>query len=28
VGNAVTVEDERRKLELIVRTAGRVWGHA
>lgn len=26
VGNAVTVEDERRKLEVIVRTAERVWG--
>jgi 5-methyltetrahydropteroyltriglutamate--homocysteine methyltransferase len=26
VGNALTIEDERRKLELIVRTAERVWG--
>ena len=26
VGNAVTVEDERRKLGAIVRTAARVWG--
>ena len=26
VGNAVTVEDERRKLEVIVKTAERVWG--
>jgi 5-methyltetrahydropteroyltriglutamate--homocysteine methyltransferase len=26
VGNAVTVEDERRKLELIATTARRVWG--
>jgi 5-methyltetrahydropteroyltriglutamate--homocysteine methyltransferase len=28
VGNAISVDDERRKLEVIVRTAGRVWGHA
>ncbi len=26
VGNALTVEDERRKLEVIARTARRVWG--
>ena len=26
VGNAITVEDERRKLELIATTARRVWG--
>ena len=26
VGNALTVEDERRKLELVVETARRVWG--
>jgi 5-methyltetrahydropteroyltriglutamate--homocysteine methyltransferase len=26
VGNAVTVDDERRKLATIVRTAERVWG--
>jgi 5-methyltetrahydropteroyltriglutamate--homocysteine methyltransferase len=26
VGNALTVEDERAKLELITRTAARVWG--
>ena len=26
VGNAITVEDERRKLELIAVTAQRVWG--
>jgi 5-methyltetrahydropteroyltriglutamate--homocysteine methyltransferase len=28
VGNAVTLDDERRKLEVIVRTAARVWGRA
>jgi 5-methyltetrahydropteroyltriglutamate--homocysteine methyltransferase len=28
VGNAITVDDERRKLEVIVRTAKRVWGRA
>jgi 5-methyltetrahydropteroyltriglutamate--homocysteine methyltransferase len=28
VGNAISVEDERRKLGVIVRTAERVWGHA
>jgi hypothetical protein len=27
VGNALSVDDERRKRELIVRTAERVWGH-
>lgn len=26
VGNRLTVEDERRKLETIVETAGLVWG--
>ena len=26
VGNAITVEDERRKLELVATTARRVWG--
>jgi len=26
VGNRITVEDERRKLETIARTAERVWG--
>ena len=26
VGNALTVEDERRKLEVIARTARRIWG--
>ena len=26
VGNAITVEDERRKLELVANTARRVWG--
>ena len=26
VGNALTVEDERRKLEVIARTAQRIWG--
>jgi 5-methyltetrahydropteroyltriglutamate--homocysteine methyltransferase len=25
-GNPLTVDDERRKLELVVRTARRVWG--
>ena len=25
VGNRITVEDERRKLEVIARTAARVW---
>ena len=25
VGNRITAEDQRRKLELITRTAGRVW---
>jgi 5-methyltetrahydropteroyltriglutamate--homocysteine methyltransferase len=25
-GNLLTVDDERRKLELVVRTAQRVWG--
>jgi 5-methyltetrahydropteroyltriglutamate--homocysteine methyltransferase len=28
IGNALGVEDERRKLETIVRTAARVWGGA
>ncbi len=26
VGNRVTVEDEKRKLDLIVQTAREVWG--
>ena len=26
VGNAITVEDEQRKLRTIVETAGRIWG--
>jgi 5-methyltetrahydropteroyltriglutamate--homocysteine methyltransferase len=26
VGNLITVDDERRKLELVTSTAGRVWG--
>ncbi len=26
VGNALTINDQRRKLELVVRTAERVWG--
>jgi 5-methyltetrahydropteroyltriglutamate--homocysteine methyltransferase len=26
VGNALSVEDERRKLEVIARTAERIWG--
>ena len=26
VGNRITVEDEKRKLEVIVETARRVWG--
>ena len=25
-GNLLTVDDERRKLELVVETARRVWG--
>jgi 5-methyltetrahydropteroyltriglutamate--homocysteine methyltransferase len=28
VGNAISVDDERRKLEVIVRTAEAVWGRA
>jgi 5-methyltetrahydropteroyltriglutamate--homocysteine methyltransferase len=28
LGNALSVDDERHKLELIVRTAGLVWGEA
>src|SRR5919106_1621082 len=28
VGNAISVDDERRKLEVIVRTAETVWGRA
>jgi len=27
-GNAVTPDDQRRKLELVVETAGAVWGNA
>ena len=26
IGNAITFEDQRRKLELVVRTAKDVWG--
>jgi len=26
LGNALTVDDERRKLAVIARTAGRIWG--
>jgi 5-methyltetrahydropteroyltriglutamate--homocysteine methyltransferase len=26
IGNAVTVDDERRKLATIVRAANRIWG--
>jgi 5-methyltetrahydropteroyltriglutamate--homocysteine methyltransferase len=26
IGNAITVEDEERKLRTIVETAQRVWG--
>jgi 5-methyltetrahydropteroyltriglutamate--homocysteine methyltransferase len=25
-GNPVTIDDEKRKLELVVRLADRVWG--
>jgi len=25
-GNQLTVDDERRKLELVVSTAGEIWG--
>jgi 5-methyltetrahydropteroyltriglutamate--homocysteine methyltransferase len=25
-GNQLTVDDERRKLELVVRTASEIWG--
>ncbi len=25
-GNPVTIDDQRRKLELVVRLADRVWG--
>jgi 5-methyltetrahydropteroyltriglutamate--homocysteine methyltransferase len=28
LGNPVTIDDERRKLELVVRTAQSVWGSA
>jgi 5-methyltetrahydropteroyltriglutamate--homocysteine methyltransferase len=28
LGNPVTIDDEKRKLELIVRVATSVWGHA
>jgi 5-methyltetrahydropteroyltriglutamate--homocysteine methyltransferase len=28
LGNALTEDDQRRKLELIVQTAGEVWGEA
>ena len=26
LGNALTVEDERRKLEVVASTARRIWG--
>ena len=26
LGNLITVDDERRKLELVASTAARVWG--
>ena len=26
IGNRISVEDEKRKLSVIVETAGRVWG--
>jgi len=26
LGNLVTVDDERRKLDLVVSVAGQVWG--
>lgn len=25
-GNLITVDDERRKLDLVVSVAGQVWG--
>ena len=28
VGNAITLEDEKRKLTVIVETARRVWGES
>jgi 5-methyltetrahydropteroyltriglutamate--homocysteine methyltransferase len=28
LGNPVTIEDERTKLELVVKTAESVWGSA
>lgn len=28
LGNPVTIDDERRKLELVVKTARAVWGSA
>ena len=27
LGNALTVEEEKRKLELVVSTARKVWGN-
>ena len=27
-GNKITVDDERRKLELVVKTAQDIWGEA
>jgi 5-methyltetrahydropteroyltriglutamate--homocysteine methyltransferase len=27
IGNPLSVDDERRKLELVVKVAGDVWGH-
>jgi 5-methyltetrahydropteroyltriglutamate--homocysteine methyltransferase len=26
LGNLITVDDERRKLDLVVSVAGQVWG--
>jgi 5-methyltetrahydropteroyltriglutamate--homocysteine methyltransferase len=28
LGNPVTIEDERRKLRLVVKTAQSVWGNS
>lgn len=27
IGNRISTEDQRRKLKLIVETAGEIWGH-
>jgi 5-methyltetrahydropteroyltriglutamate--homocysteine methyltransferase len=27
IGNRISVEDQKRKLNVIVETAGEVWGH-